>query len=277
MIHPQLAGGDTRIGLPRRETLKAYSLADYKEWFLSQTQFSPVDVMIVGDLTVEAAEAIVAKTVGALPTLAPPPDLEKFRTLPFPKKPFDFTWTVDDTKSQSGFIELYWPLAKNITAADQIRLSLLMDIVQDRMRSTIREAMGKTYSPSAGLERFLDFHHYGWLTVQIEADPAELLRVQKAALEQVAKLLKQGVSADELQRAQQVKAANLERDRQTNGYWQMRLDESARYPELAEFHAQGPEATARATIAEINELAREYLRADQVSLFRIVPKKKAKK
>ena len=277
MIHPQLAGGDTRIGLPRRDTLKAYSLASYKEWFLPQAKLSPMDVMIVGDLTVEAAESIVAKTVGALPQLAPPPDVEKFRIIPLPKKPFDFTWTVNDTKSQSGFVELFWPLAKSITAADQIRLSLLMDIVQDRMRSTIRETMGKTYSPSAGLERFLDFHNYGWLTVQIEADPAELLRVQKATLEQVAKILKQGVSADELQRAQQVKASNVERDRQTNAYWQMRLDESARYPELAEFHAQGPEATARATIAEINQLAREYLRADQVSIFRIVPKKAPKK
>ncbi len=277
MIHPQLAGGDSRIGLPRRAVLDAYSLAAYKEWFLPQIKFAPMDMTIIGDLSIDAAVQLVAQTTGALPPLQPPPDLEKNRMLSFPLKPFDFTWTVEDTKSQSGFIELYWPLKKPISGTDQLRLTLLMDILSDRLRVFIRQAMGKTYSPSAGIELFRDFNDYGWLTCQIEASPKEILRVQKAALEQVAKLVKTGANADELQRAQQVRLATRERERQTNSYWLTALDESSRYPALLEWHTHGPEIISAVSLVEINRLAREYLRADQISIFRIVPKQDAKK
>ncbi len=277
LIGPQLAGGDSRVGMPRRTSLDAYSLTDFKNWFMPQVKFAPMEVIMVGDISLEAAVQVVAQTVGALPALLPTPDLEKYRTVPFPKKPFDFTWTVEGTKSESGFVQLYWPLPKHVSGAEQLRLALMMDILEDRLRISIRQTMGKTYSPSTGVEMHRDFHNYGWLTCQVEANPADLLRVQKAVQEQVARLAKGGISADELQRVQQVQLAARERSQQTNSYWRSALDEGARYPESAEMRDHGTEILRSATLPEINRMARDYFRPNQASIFRIIPKAAVKK
>ena len=264
-------------GLPHRAKLESYSLASYKDWFLAQSKYAPMDVTIVGDLPVDEAVAIAAGTIGALPPLQAAPDTEKFRTLPFPRKPVDFTWNVEQTKSKSGYVELYWPLQKPVSGAGQVRLGLMMDILSDRLRVSIRQEMGKTYAPATTVDLFRDFHDYGWLNCQIEAAPADIKRVQKAVLEQVARLANKGATPDELQRAQQVQLADRERQQQTNSYWLSTLDTAARYPAAAEIRDHGAEIISRTTLADIDALAREYLRADQVSAFRIVPKESPRK
>jgi zinc protease len=272
LIRPQLAGGDVRAGVPHREALEGYPLSAFRIWFLEQAKYAPMDITIVGDLALDDATRVAAATAGALPPPSAAPDAGSSRHLAFPAKPLDFTWNISGTKSKSGYVGLFWPLKGNVSGPDEVRLGLLMDILSDRLRVSIRQTMAETYAPQASAEVNRTFLDYGLLSCLVESSPADLRRVEKACLEQAAKIVKGGVTSDELVRVQQVRLADLDRRQQNNEYWLLVLDAAARYPETAESLAHGSSIISGTTAADINGLARRFLVKDQVSVFRITPK-----
>jgi zinc protease len=113
----------------------------------------------------------------------------------------------------------YWPTddARDITRTR--RLAMLANIFSDRLRKTVREELGGSYSPGAGSQPSDTYHGYGFILARVTLDPAEAERVRPAILDAASDLARHGVTEEELERARLPVLTALRESERSNAYW----------------------------------------------------------
>ncbi len=264
-----LASGDHRFGVPRREDALARTLAELRDWLAPQLASGAIELTLVGDLDVEAAVAAAASTLGALPPReASRPALEELRavrTAPagehalgvvasVPKKVFSF----------------YWPTTDARDTARARRLGLLAEVFSDRLRKTVREELGGSYSPAAGSTPSDTYRDYGFILARVTLDPAEAERVRPAILAAAADLAAHGVTEEELERARLPILTRLRETERANAYWLSTvLASSQEHPWRLDRARDRYADHAAITKAELDALAAAYLSPERAILFTI--------
>jgi zinc protease len=212
-----LASGDHRFGTPSREDAMARTLDELRAWLAPQLASGALEVSLVGDLDIDAAIKAAAATLGALPRREAKPALEDLRAVRV-ASPGDHTLPVNASVAKTLF-SFYWPTADARDISRTRRLNLLSHIFSDRLRKSVREELGGSYSPAAGSLPSDTYRDYGFIVARVTLDPAEADRVRPAILAAAADLAKGGVSEDELARARQPLLTSLRETERTNAYW----------------------------------------------------------
>ena len=132
--------------------------------------------------------------------------------------PGEHVFAVTSTVGKT-VLAFYWPTTDARDVARARRLSMLADIFSDRLRKTVREELGGSYSPSAGSMPSETYHDYGFLVARVTLDPAEADKVRAAVLSDAEDLAKHGVTEDELNRARLPVLTSLRETERTNAYW----------------------------------------------------------
>jgi Predicted Zn-dependent peptidases len=212
-----LASGDHRFGVPAREDAMSRTLDELREWLAPQLASGPLELSLVGDLDIGKAIAASAATIGALPPRGEKPALEELRRVQI-APPGEHVFTVDSTVTKT-VLAWYWPTTDARDISRTRRLALLANIFSDRLRKTVREEIGGSYSPSAGSLPSETFRDYGFIAARITLDPAEAERVGAAVLAAAEDLAANGVTEDELDRARRPVLTSLRETERTNAYW----------------------------------------------------------
>jgi zinc protease len=266
-----LASGDPRFGLPALEVARNRTLDEVRAWLGAQLATGAIEVAVVGDLEVDATIDAVARTLGALPARAPKPALTEARQVAFPA-PLAKTYTVP-SEIPKGLVTLYWPTtdARDVKLAR--RLSLLADVLSDRLRVKVREEMGDAYSPQAGSAPSDTFLKYGFMLAQVTIDPAQAKTIVDTVLALAADLQKNGVTPDELERARQPILTHLRDSARTNGYWLNNVAGSCQeFPERLDWCRSRYRDFEGITKPEIDALAAQYLGPDRAFRVTVLPK-----
>jgi zinc protease len=253
-----LASGDTRFGMPARDEVMARNLGELRAWLGPQLASGPLELSLVGDFEIDAAIAAAAATIGALPPRESKPELIELRRVAAPA-PGDQTLRYSGSIAKN-LLAVYWPTtdARDVRVAR--RLNLLADVLRDRLRATVREELGGSYSPFAASAPSQTYHDYGFILANITTDPAEMPRVREAVLEAAADLAAKGVGEDELERARLPVLTTLREARRTNAYWLSSvLGASQEQPERLDWARSFLADHEAITREELNALAREYL------------------
>jgi len=271
---PQLlASGDTRFGLPAKDVLLARTLDEERAWLGPQLANGPIEIALVGDLDVDATIDAVAKTFGALPPRAPKPALEAERKVVFPAA-FARQFAVP-TEIPKGVVALYWPTTDARDVKFVRRLRLLTDVFSDRLRVKIREELGESYSPQAVSAPSETYRDYGLVYTMITVAPEKADQIVTATLAIADDLVKNGVTADELERAKKPILTALRESARTNAYWLGAVLGSAQeFPQRLDWCRTRYTDNEGITIAELNSLAKKYLSSDQAFRVIVVPEKK---
>jgi zinc protease len=214
-----LHAGDRRWGLPSRAEIAAEQPSDLKAMLASQLADGPIEVVVVGDTSVEKAIDAVAETFGALPARpAPPPPLSPRASFP-PGTPAPVMLTHSGRFDQAvGLIA--WPIEDFLSDTQRARnTAILGEVMQLRLTEQLRKAEGLTYAPSAAAAPSQAFADYGYLAARVEIPPARLDGFFNDVAVIVADLRSHDISPDELERAKKPAVDELERRRQTNEYW----------------------------------------------------------
>jgi zinc protease len=253
-----LARNDPRFGLPSREVASARTLAEMKAWLTPQFASGAIEIGIAGDIDVDAAIAAVARTFGALPKRAPRPALADARKVSFPE-PFAKTYSVP-TEIPKGLVTIYWPTTDARDVRIARRLTLLAEILSDRLRVKVREEMGDTYSPEAYSDPSDTYVNYGFLLAQISIDPAKAQKIADTVLALAVDLQKNGVTPDELTRAKQPILTSLKETVRTNPYWLNAVIGSCQeFPQRLDWCRTRSSDFEGITKPEIDALAAKYL------------------
>lgn len=267
-VDRMLASGDPRFGLPRRSEIGLRTMDEVASWLEPVLEDGAIEIALVGDLDVDTAIDAVAHTLGALPPRAGKPAYARERQARFPESPFVRDYLVP-TEIPKGVVALYWPTTDGRDVRVARRLSVLANVLNDRLRVKIREELGGAYSPRAGNNSSDTYENYGYITARITVEPGMAVEIADAATELAAGLATDGVTEDELERAREPILTSLRESARANAYWIGAVLGSAQeFPQRLEWSRSRYSDFEGMTTSELDVLAEAYLGADRV--FRVI-------
>ncbi|MEY3897290.1 MAG: hypothetical protein RLZZ214_2811, partial [Verrucomicrobiota bacterium] len=266
-------GGDPRFTIAPVEKLSSYTIADAKKWLTPELTKGYLELTIVGDFEIEKILPDLLATFGALPPRAPAPAaLPDARKIKFPNAPAAKVFTYDSKISQAVATTLWKTVGIRGNQKEFRRLNILGEIYGDRLREEIREKLGASYSPNAGASGSDALEGVGYIIGQSIGKPEDLDLLLKTMRDLADHFANSGATADELDRAIKPTLGQLEKSLRDNSYWLGTvMSQSQSDPKRLDF-ARGRDADYRSiTLAEINALAKKYLKAENALLVSIKP------
>ena len=224
-----LGAGDGRYGLPLVDDLKAATLDDLRT-VLREPLAGAADVVIVGDVAVDAAIAAVQSTL-AVGAERPRMPRAVAQTTPVVDRSQPFVVRHGGRADQAYFGQ-YWLLPISVQDLPRITTArVAAALLQARLVDSVREKLGITYSPSAAVQASLDLPGLANFGASLETPQANFTVFAELLRKEVLELGSRPVSADELERAKQPLIQARLKDPENNGYWVSLLMRSLRDPE----------------------------------------------
>ena len=269
--------GDQRWTFPSREQIAAASLGELRNVVDNPLTKGELEVVIVGDTTVDKAIAAVADTFGALPARPGDPALPGADKAPFPAPSAQPVLRTHTGRADQAALFMAWrtdDLFSNLQRSRDV--SILGQVVQLRLIDELRENQGATYSPNASSTASVTFKNWGYLGVSMEVPPEKLDGVVASIRKIAADLRDKPISEDELERAKKPRIDQIEKARVTNEYWLGALSGAQDDPRLLDATRSVLAGLARVTPADVQKAARTYLGDDQSWLLLVKPEAAAK-
>jgi zinc protease len=259
-----LHGGDHRWTFPSREDIASASIDTLKTAVTDPLGKGEIEVIVVGDITVDKAIAAVAATFGALPARSGLTDPTATRDAPFPAPSKTPVVRYHKGRADQGQLFMAWrtdDLFSNLQRARDT--SVLAQVMQLRLTDELREKQGATYSPSASATHSLVFNDWGYLAVSVEVPPEKLDAVIASIQKIAADLRDKPVSDDELERAKKPRIDQIEKSRVTNEYWLSALSGAQSDPRILDSTRSVIAGLERVKTADVQKAARTFLGDDK--------------
>jgi zinc protease len=176
------------------------------------------------------------------------------------------------TKIEKGMVDVAFPTGDFWDIRRNRRLSVLSDILSDRMRIRIRDEMGAAYSLDAYNAPSRAYQGYGVLHAVVLNNPKDATAVIKSVKDIVDDLIQNGIRPEEFDRALNPTLEQIKELIQTNTYWlNSVLKGSSRHPEQLDFSRSFQADYAAITLEEVSRLAKEYLKNQWAAVVIIEP------
>jgi len=228
-----LRSGDARWTIPTLDQIAAWSLDDLRTLVSRDLSSGPIEVIIVGDVDVDAAIQAVASTVGTLPPRAPAatPSADALISR-FPAgtaQPVELKHGGRPDQAM-GFVA--WPTDDNFGNPREARMvRLLADVLRLRLLDELREGQAVTYSPQVSTSASSTFDGYGYMSAAIDAPPEKLAGFFADVDKIAADLVANPVTQDELDRARNPRVEALRRSQNSNEFWMAELQDAQTDPD----------------------------------------------
>ena len=269
-------GDDARWGFPTAEEFDAFTMDHARAMLEPALKNAPIEITIVGDITVEDASEVVAGTFGALPMrnadwsydaankqvqfpeANPEPKVIQFNGLPY-----------------QGMANIYYPTGGGEDVTRLRELTLLREVYDLKAVDVFREREGATYSTvvSGRFSRVLD--DFGFLWVGVDVDISDVDRMYEIANQIAVEMGSGGISEDELQRARQPILERLEEQREANEYWVSALARSQTKPQRLEDIRSARDDYLAISVESLTALSAEVLRPETAYRISILPQPEA--
>jgi zinc protease len=242
--------------------MQAVTVQQFRDFYTPYFAQGPVNVIIVGDVTLEAATDAVRRTVGALPrrpAAVLPAGANQLSPPAANPEPRRFTHQGDPNQA---YAMIGWSTLGGEENIRQRRaLALAANMFETRLFDRLREQEGATYAPDASHLAADTFPQWGVFYAAAEIRPASVDTFFRIAREIVADLAAHPAQADEFARALNPVLSGIERRVATNGYWIDALEDWDRDPRaienvrtyLADYRALTPEDVRRAVATYVTD------------------------
>ncbi|HMO75126.1 MAG TPA: insulinase family protein [Sphingopyxis sp.] len=268
-----LANGDPRTITPPLETMLALDWEGLKPAIADSFAHGAIEIGVVGDIDEDAAIEAIAATFGALPERRPAFDPRpEARVREYAADRSERT-LIHKGPAEQAEIRVYWPARDDGDLAEAMRLQLLSRVMQLMLTEELRERLGESYSPGAGVSLSSEFPGYGHLFAASNVDHRHIATTRAAIFRIAQELRDAPVDADLIDRARQPMLEAMVKARRENSYWlpyvaaatskEDRLDRSRN--SIAEVEAATPE--------DLQTLARRYLTDDRALVIKAVSDK----
>ena len=271
-----LHSGDRRWTFPSRQEIADAKLEDLTAQVTPNMASGPVEVMIVGDVTVEKATEAVAATFGALPPRPnPAPIPEDQRKAYFPAPVAQPVVLTHKGRADQAIGYIAWPTTDFFADPQRAReTAVLGEVLSLRLVNELREVQGATYSPNVNFNHSFVWLGWGYVSASVEVHPDKLAEFYADVRKITADLRTNEISADELARAKTPRIDRIEKARVTNGYWLNELSGAQADPRRLDAIRAAIVGNERVTSADIKRVAQLYLRDDKAWALEVVPEAK---
>lgn len=257
-----LHAGDRRWTFPSRNEIANARLHDFEAQIAPDLAKGSVEVVIVGDITVDQAIAATAATFGALPPRPEPkaaaPSAHEMAFPAATPQPISLT---HKGRADQAIAFIAWPTTdywSDPKAA--LDAAVLGEVLKLRLVDQLRMTEGATYSPSVSYGASLVWTGYGDLTASVEVPPARVEGFFADAAKIVQDLRDHPPGADELARAKQPRIEALQKAQVTNQFWLADLSGAQADPRRLDVIRRMVPGTVDVTAADVQHAAERFLK-----------------
>jgi zinc protease len=255
-----LHSGDIRWETPSLDDVAKARLEDVRAVVEPALMNSPIEVTIVGDITVEQAIGSVAATLGALPPRQPSPFARpRPGDVRFPTPTAEPLVLTHRGRADQGVAAIAWPTTDVFADDESAARRMLVNIMQLRLVDELRVRAGATYSPSTTAHASETFPGYGYIGAYAEIPPDKAHLFYETVAAVAADLREKGPTADEFERARKPELDSLERAVETNGFWSSFLVGAQTDERRLELIRQARPRLERVTPQDVQRVAQKYL------------------
>ncbi len=265
-----LAGGDSRFGIPDYETFKRLGLEDVRSWIETAFRQNSLELSVVGDFDPEVLEKSVSKHLGGATFGNGFGASYKAESPSFPAG--DSLNLPVNTMIPKAIVVLAYPTDDFWEIGQTRRLSILADIVSERLRVTVREKLGASYSPYAYNYSSRAYPGYGVFRQVVFAEPDEVRNLVDILKRISVELTGEGIDQDELRRSLEPTLTSIREMRRKNRYWLGSvLSGSKRHPEQLEWARTILDDYGSITAQDVMQMAKTFLNNEKAADVVIVP------
>jgi zinc protease len=216
-----LRSGDGRWVFPSLAQAQAITMEQVKAPVAPALARAPIEVTLVGDVTLAQAEKLVGATLGSLPARAgdfPAPADAKIVRFAQGGGPVQQLTHLGRADQSLGYIAFkgYDSISSLRKARTQRFVAQLMRL---RLTDEFREKLGASYSPTAGAQASDVFPGFGFLSASAETPP-EKVALFYQIVDQIAAELREGRFDDDLiERARKPLVEAAQNAQKTNAFW----------------------------------------------------------
>lgn len=253
-----LSDGDPRFTLQNIEAYRALTFDTLKADISERFAHGAIEIGVVGDVDEDQVIALVGKTLGALPA-------RETEFLPFDQPPRIFSANRlprvirHSGQSDQALLRLSWPTRDDSDPIEALKLQLLERVVRVELTDTLREALGKTYSPSAASSLSKVWKGYGTFGISASIDVREITATRAAILKVMTELRKTPIDNDLLQRARQPLIEGIQNGLKSNGGWSSLVSRAQSEAERVERYSKANARLQALTAKDIQQTALRYL------------------
>jgi zinc protease len=266
-----LSAGDPRFMLQQPEAYQQLTMAQLKAAIGDRLAKGAIEITLVGDVDPDAAIALVGRTFGALPAREP-----EFRPYEDARQR-SFTPTRGLTvirhqgEANQAIVRYVWPTTDDRDPATAIALELLQEVTGVEVLDTVREALGKAYSPGASSSLSRVWRGWGTFSVTASVDLADIAATRAAIERTIADLAARPIDADVLNRARAPMRERLDNLLKTNAGWLALTERAQSQPDRIERFQQARARLDAISGADLQALAKRYLAPDQAVIALVLP------
>ena len=255
-----LHAGDRRWSAPSLKEIAALEPDGLKDMLAAQLASAPIEVTVVGDITVDAAVQAVAGTFGALPTRPKPTaSLRTASAVHFPAGTATPVELHHKGRVDQGVAVVAWPTSDAFDLQTVQDLRVLKDVILTRLTDQLRIHVGATYSPQMMFNPSRAFPGFGYLVAATELPPAKMPLFFTVSGSIAADLRVHVISADELERARKPALETIIAAQQTNAYWVFALIKAQADPRRLSIIRDTVPELKHVTAADVQRAAQTYL------------------
>ncbi len=266
-----LSDNDPRFSLGEVEEYRKLSFVKLKQDIADRLGKGAIEIGLVGDIDEDAAIALVGRTFGAMPPREP--DFLPYaasRTRPFTASRKRHVLRHSGARDQA-LVTLFWPTRDGEDPVQSLELSLLERIARIALTDTLREKLGKAYSPGASSSLSRSFTGYGTFAVTASVDVAQVPATSAAITATIASLRDAPVSQDTLQRARAPLLETFDNALKTNSGWLAFVDRAQTEPDRIERQIMARDRLLAITSARLQAVARQYLTGPGAVEINVLP------
>ncbi|HEY5107807.1 MAG TPA: insulinase family protein [Caulobacteraceae bacterium] len=267
-----LHAGDRRWTFPSRAEIGDATLDDLRRE-TDPALPGPMEVVVVGDITVDKAIEAVARTFGAIPRRPDPlPASAPLAPVGFPAASSAPLVLTHLGRADQAIGLVAWRTNDFFAdPRDAREVTILGEVLELRLLDTLRKAEGVTYAPRASYDASFTWPGWGYISASVEVPPDKLADFFSAVDKISADLRDHEVSADELDRAKKPRIDALEKSRQTNEYWLAALSGAQADPRRLTAIRSELADDERVSAADVRKTAQHYLRDDAAWKLEVKP------
>ena len=187
---------------------------DYAARFGNAADFT---FFLVGAFDEATVVPMVERWLGSLPSTGPRRTAFRDMGMTFPKG--IERAEVTKGKEPASQTAMAFFADTGLNELEMHRARAASTLVGMRLRDILREQLGGTYGVSVNYGNTAPQKGYGTMTVSFGSAPDRVEGLQKAVLDEVARLRTDGPSADDLQKVQEMERRELETSATQNQYW----------------------------------------------------------
>jgi zinc protease len=269
---PLLHSSDARWA-PSTPQMRATWTPEQAEAFMRPiVERAPLQVIIVGDVTVDDAVRATAATLGALPARGPQREPADLRDVRFPPPRASALVLRHTGPADKALLVVDWPATDALANARQTQAArVLADVFTSRLFDELRVKHGWTYSPAVAADFSMSLPGYGMVAARVTSRPQDLPVVEAAIDSIAADIASNGVSADAFERAIGPRIEAAKRAANNNAYWLDALLGGQRDPRILELQLRAVADLQSLTPEDIRAAARRWLVKDRSWRIEVIP------